>query len=62
MRTFCDIAGALLAVAGLALLVAEAPGAGLAAFAALKISGCALLWCAYRTLDRAHPEWREEDV
>lgn len=57
-----DAAGGLLAGAGILLLVGEAPEAGLAAFAALKICGGALLWGAYKVLDRVHPEWREEEV
>lgn len=57
-----DAAGGALALAGLALVVGEAPDAGLAAVAALKICGGALLWGACRLLESAHPEWGEEDA
>lgn len=57
-----DAAGGLLALLGLALLLAETPEAGLAVFAAVKICGLALLYGSYRLLDRVHPEWGEEDV
>lgn len=62
MRTIMNIGGGLLALLGLALLLAETPDAGLAVFAAAKISGMALLYAGYRALDSAHPEWSEEDV
>lgn len=61
-RIIADCAGGILAAAGLFLVVGECPGAGAAAFAALKICGGALLWGAYKVLDGVHPEWREEEV
>lgn len=65
MRKGIIIVGAvagLVALCGLAMLVGDTPGANAATFAAVKISGGALLYIAYKVMGLAHPEWEEEEV
>lgn len=52
----------LVALCGLAMLIGDIPGANAATFAAVKISGGALLYIAYKVMGLAHPEWEEEEV
>lgn len=40
------------ALLGLLMLVGEMPGAGIAAFAAAKITGAALVWAAAKLYDK----------
>ena len=52
----------LAALCGLLMLIGDMPNANAATFAAVKICGAALLWAACKALERAHPEWEEEEV
>lgn len=52
----------LVALYGLVMLIGDTPGANAATFAAVKISGGALLYIAYKVMGLAHPEWEEEEV
>ena len=52
----------LVALCGLVMLIGDTPGANAATFAAVKISGGALLYIAYKVMGLAHPEWEEEEV
>ena len=52
----------LVALRGLVMLVGDTPGANAATFAAVKISGGALLYIAYKVLSKTHPEWEEEEA
>ena len=57
-----DAVAGLVALYGLAMLIGDTPGANAATFAAVKISGGALLYIAYKVMGLAHPEWEEEEV
>lgn len=57
-----DAVAGLVALCGLEMLVGDTPGANAATFAAVKISGGALLYIAYKVMGLAHPEWEEEEV
>ena len=52
----------LVALCGLIMLTGDTPDASGAAFVAIKICGGALLWLAYKAMERVHPEWEEEEV
>ena len=52
----------LVALCGLVILVGDTPDADAATFAAVKISGGALLYIAYKVLSKTHPEWEEEEA
>lgn len=52
----------LVALCGLVMLIGDTPDADAATFAAVKISGGALLYIAYKVLSKTHPEWEEEEV
>lgn len=56
-----DTVVGLVALAALVMLVGDMPEAGALTFVAVKICGGALLWAAYKALERLHPEWDEED-
>lgn len=62
VRIIKDAAAATVAVAALILLLGDLPDAGMAAFAATKIAGAALLYTAAKAMERNHPEWDEEDI
>lgn len=49
-------------LAALVMLLGDLPEANAATFAAVKICGGALLWVAYKAMERVHPEWEEEEV
>ena len=57
-----DAAVGLVALCALVMLLGDMPGANAATFAAVKISGGALLYIAYKVMGLAHPEWEEEEV
>ena len=52
----------LIALCGLVMLIGDTPDANAATFAAVKISGGALLYIAHKVLSKTHPEWEEEEV
>lgn len=52
----------LVALCGLIMLSGDTPDASGVAFVAIKMCGGALLWVAYKVLERVHPEWEEEEV
>lgn len=57
-----DAVVGLVALAALVMLLGDMPEAGALTFAAVKISGGALLYIAYKVMGLAHPEWEEEEV
>lgn len=54
-----DTVVGLVALAALVMLLGDMPEAGALTFVAVKICGGALLWAAYKALERLHPEWEE---
>lgn len=54
--------GVAVAAAALFLLLSETPGFGLAAFAATKAAGCALLVVGSKIVEAADPSIAEEEV
>lgn len=52
----------LVALTGLIMLIGDVPEANAVTFAAVKICGGALLWAAYKALEKVHPEWEEEEA
>lgn len=50
-----------IALAALVMLLGDMPEAGVLTFVSVKVCGGALLWTAYKVLERLHPEWDEED-
>lgn len=62
VRIIKDAAAALAAVIALFLLTGDQTDTNMAAFAAAKIAGAALLYAAAKVMERNHPEWDEEDV
>lgn len=56
-----DAVVGLVALAALVMLVGDTPEANAMTFVAVKLCGGALLWAAYKALERLHPEWNEED-
>ena len=57
-----DAVVGLVALCALVMLLGDTPDANAATFAAVKISGGALLYIAYKVMGLAHPEWEEEEV
>lgn len=57
-----DAVVGLVPLCALVMLLGDMPGANAATFAAVKISGGALLYIAYKVMGLAHPEWEEEEV
>lgn len=57
-----NAAAGLVALCGLIMLTGDTPEANALTFAAVKICGGALLWAAYKALERVHPEWEEEEA
>ena len=57
-----DAVVGLVALAALVMLLGDTPEANALTFAAVKISGGALLYIAYKVMGLAHPEWEEEEV
>lgn len=49
----------LVALAALVMLVGDLPEANAVTFVTVKLCGGALLWAAYKALERVHPEWEE---
>lgn len=56
-----DAVAGLVALAALVMLVGDLPEASAMTFVAVKLCGGALIWAAYKVLERLHPEWDEED-
>lgn len=56
-----DAVAGLVALAALVMLVGDLPEANAMTFVTVKLCGGALLWAAYKVLERLHPEWDEED-
>lgn len=56
-----DTVVGLVALAALAMLLGDMPEAGALTFVSVKVCGGALLWAAYKAMERVHPEWEEED-
>lgn len=54
-----DAVVGLVALAALVMLVGDTPEANAMTFVAVKLCGGALLWAAYKALERIHPEWEE---
>lgn len=54
-----DAVVGLVALAALVMLVGDTPEANAMTFVAVKLCGGALLWAAYKALERLHPEWEE---
>ena len=54
-----DAVVGLVALAALVMLLGDTPEANPMTFVAVKLCGGALLWAAYKTLERLHPEWEE---
>lgn len=54
-----DTVVGLVALAALVMLLGDMPEAGVLTFAFVKVCGGALLWAAYKALERIHPEWEE---
>ena len=54
-----DAVVGLVALAALEMLVGDTPEANAMTFVAVKLCGGALLWAAYKALERLHPEWEE---
>ncbi len=52
----------LVALIGLFMLIGDTPNANAVTFASVKICGGALLWLAYKAMERVHPEWEKEEV
>ena len=50
-----------IALAALVMLLGDMPEAGVLTFVSVKVCGGALLWTAYKVLERLHPEWDEEN-
>ena len=56
-----NAAAVLVALVALVTLLGDMPEAGVLTFVTVKVCGGALLWTAYKVLERLHPEWDEED-
>ena len=56
-----DAVVGLVVLAALVMLVGDLPEANAMAFIAVKLCGGALIWAAYKVMERLHPEWDEED-
>jgi hypothetical protein len=54
-----DAVVGLVALAALVMLVGDTPEVNAMTFVAVKLCGGALLWAAYKALERLHPEWEE---
>ena len=54
-----NAAACFVALAALVMLLGDMPEAGELTFVAVKICSGALLWAAYKVLERLHPEWEE---
>ena len=54
-----DTVVGLVALAALVMLVGDLPEANTMTFVTVKLCGGALLWAAYKALERMHPEWEE---
>lgn len=54
-----NAAACFVALAALVMLLGDMPEAGALTFVAVKICSGALLWAAYKALERIHPEWEE---
>lgn len=54
-----DAVVGLVGLVALVMLLGDMPEAGALTFVAVKICGGALLWAAYKALERLHPEWEE---
>lgn len=60
-KIIIDAAACFVALAALVMLLGDMPEAGVLTFVSVKVCGGALLWTAYKVLERLHPEWDEED-
>lgn len=60
-KIIIDAAACFVALAALVMLVGDLPEASAMTFVTVKLCGGALLWTAYKVLERLHPEWDEED-
>lgn len=54
-----NAAACFVALAALVMLLGDMPEANAMTFVAVKLCGGALLWAAYKALERLHPEWEE---
>ena len=61
-RMIVNAAAGLVALCGLIMMLGDTPDVSGVAFVAVKSCGGALLWAAYKALERVHPEWEEEEV
>lgn len=60
-KIIINAAACFMALAALVMLLGDMPEASVLIFVAVKVCGAALLWAAYKVLERVHPEWDEED-
>lgn len=58
-KDIINAAACFVALAALVMLLGDMPEAGALTFVAVKICSGALLWAAYKVLERLHPEWEE---
>lgn len=58
-KLIINAAACFVALAALVMLLGDMPEAGALTFVAVKICSGALLWAAYKALERIHPEWEE---
>lgn len=61
MKRVVNAVACFIALAALVMLLGDMPEAGVLTFVSVKVCGGALLWTAYKVLERLHPEWDEED-
>lgn len=54
-----NAAACFVALAALVMLLGDMPEANAMTFVTVKLCGGALLWAAYKALERIHPEWEE---
>lgn len=58
-KDIINAAACFVALAALVMLLGDMPEANAMTFVAVKLCGGALLWAAYKALERLHPEWEE---
>lgn len=61
-KIIIDAAACFVALAALVMLLGDMPEAGVLTFVSVKVCGGALLWTAYKVLERLHPEWDEQPL